>query len=164
MYRDDSSGSDDGEVVTFIVGSEPSSLRLSNIPTPTTVSSPMSHPATHSSLTSLAAQNSSYPMSPSTNERFVFFIIFNILFIILRRKMMYDNSLHSVQDDNARPSPLAMIQDKIVPLPRTKKSPATSQTSLVKNANPPMPPPRRVNSHLRFVSFFFLCFCFVLFF
>lgn len=71
MYRDDSSGSDDGEVVTFIVGSEPSSLRLSSVPIPTTASSPMSYPASHSSLTSLAAQNSSHPMSTSIIERFV---------------------------------------------------------------------------------------------
>lgn len=73
----------------------------------------------------------------------------------MRRKLMYENSSHSVQDDNTRPSPLAMIQDKVVPLPRTKKSPPTSQTSLVKSVPPPMPPPRRVNSHLRFVLFIF---------
>lgn len=74
----------------------------------------------------------------------------------MRRALMYENSSHSVQDDNTRPSPLAMSQDKIVPLPRHKKSPATSQTSLVKGVVPtPMPPPRRVNSHLRFVFIFF---------
>ncbi|XP_037028867.1 stromal interaction molecule homolog isoform X3 [Bradysia coprophila] len=127
VYRDDSSGSDDGEVVTFIVGSEPSSLRLSSVPISTTASSPMCYPASHSSLTSLAAQNSSHPMSTSIIE-----------------------SSPSVQDDNIRASPLTMNQDKVVmPLPRTKKSPATSQTSLVKSVPPPMPPPRRVNSHLR---------------
>ncbi|XP_037028866.1 stromal interaction molecule homolog isoform X2 [Bradysia coprophila] len=126
VYRDDSSGSDDGEVVTFIVGSEPSSLRLSSVPISTTASSPMCYPASHSSLTSLAAQNSSHPMSTSIIE-----------------------SSPSVQDDNIRASPLTMNQDKVVmPLPRTKKSPATSQTSLVKSVPPPMPPPRRVNSHL----------------
>lgn len=80
----------------------------------------------------------------------------------MRSELMYENSSHSVQDDNTRPSPLAMSQDKIIPLPRTKKSPATSQTSLVKGV--PMPPPRRVNSHLRFVFDLFHLFCFKLFF
>lgn len=57
-----------------------------------------------------------------------------------------------------------MNQDKVViPLPRTKKSPATSQTSLVKSVPPPMPPPRRVNSHLRFVFIFFIIFLFISF-
>lgn len=156
MYRDDSSGSDDGEVVTFIVGSEPSSIRLSHVPTPTIASSPMNHPATHSSLCSLPAQNSSHSMTTSINERFVLiFYLFYLLFF-MRRKLMYRNSSHSVHDDNTRPSPLAMNQDKVLPLPRTKKSPATSQTSLVKGAPTPMPPPRRANSHLRFVFFCFI--------
>lgn len=81
----------------------------------------------------------------------------------MRSKLMYENSSQSVQDDSVRPSPLAMSQDKIIPLPRTKKSPATSQTSLVKGVPPPMPPPRRVNSHLRFVFnlFQFFCCCFI---
>ncbi|KAJ6637742.1 Stromal interaction molecule like [Pseudolycoriella hygida] len=69
LYREDSSGSDDGEVVTFIVGSDPPSLRLTNVLTPSTVSSPAT-PA--SSLTSLAAQNSSHPMSATIIESFTF--------------------------------------------------------------------------------------------
>lgn len=167
-YRDDSSGSDDGEVVTFIVGSEPSSLRY---PIPTIASPPTNYPASHSSLTSLAAQNSSHPMctSSSINERFVFILFFfccfyvfvplnffSFLFVFCSIDVPRKNSSLSVQDDNIRASPLTMNQDKVViPLPRTKKSPASSLTSLVKCVPPPMPPPRRVNSHLRFVSFHF---------
>lgn len=80
VYREDSSGSDDGEVVTFIVGSEPSSLRLSNVPLSTTVTSS----ATHSSLTSLAAQNSSHPMNSFASDRFVFiYLIFLFLFYVI---------------------------------------------------------------------------------
>lgn len=83
------------------------------------------------------------------------------------------NNLASVKEEN-RQSTFSLAQDKITPLPRNKKTSLVQMTS--SNRPTPMPPPRRANSHQRFVFLlqlffrffplvfvaFCFCFCFIL--
>lgn len=64
--------------------------------------------------------------------------------------------------EETRQNTFSLAQDKVVPFPRNKKLPIVVSSGNLSNRSTPMPPPRRTNSHQRFVIilllFRFVCF------